>query len=178
MNWKELFRDLKRSEEVEPLRAEESARARELATKEKAWKTRERFAPCIRIVSEEFIKTFGWRFGGGYLGPLGIHPITFSLSDETTWVGPKGLDFCAKSITLALDADGSTLEMMGTCITGTRTKGNQKIKYTKVYSMPAERLNEEALAKIMVEIYKEIEAIRRMYFGEYADYKKRHNVRT
>jgi hypothetical protein len=178
MDWKELFRDLKRSEEVEPLRAEESARARELATKEKSWKTRERFAPCIRRVSEEFIKTFGWRFGGGYLGPLAIHPIAFSLSDETTWVGPKGLDYCAKSITLALDADGSTLEMMGTCITGTRAKDNQEIRCTRAYTVPAERLNEEELAKTMVEIYKEIEAIRRMYFAEYADYKKRHNVRT
>jgi len=44
--------------------------------------------------------------------------------------------------------------------------------------MPAERLNEEELAKTMVEIYKEIEAIRRMYFAEYADYKKRYNVQT
>jgi hypothetical protein len=178
VDWKKLFRELKRSEEVEPRRAEESARARELATKDMARKTSQRFAPCIERVSWEFIKTFGWRFGGGYLGPLRIHPITFSLSDETTWVGPKGLDYCAKSITLALDAKGSALEMMGTCITGTRTKGNQKIKYTKVYSMPAERLNEEELAKIMVEIYKEIEAIRRMYFGEYADYHKKHHVTT
>ena len=178
MNWKELFRDLKRSEEVEPLRVEESARARQLATKEKSWKTMERFAPCIRRVSEEFIKTFGWRFGGGYPGPLAIHTIAFSMSDETTWVGPKGLDYCAKSITSALDARGCTLEMMGTCITGTRTKNNQEIKYTKVYTMPAERLNEEQLAKIMVEIYKEIESIRRMCFGEYADYRKKHHVTT
>jgi hypothetical protein len=98
------------------------------------------------------------------------------LSGETTWVGPRGLDYCAKSITFALDAEGSTLETMGTCVTGTRTKDNQEIRYTKVYSMPAERLNEEELAKMMVEVYKEIEAIRRMYFAEYDDYKKRHNV--
>jgi len=178
MDWKKLFRDLKRSEGVEQLAAQESARARELATKEKAWKTRERFAPCIRIVSWEFIKTFGWRFGGGYLGPLAIHPITFSLSGETTWVGLKGLDYCVKSITFALDAEGTTLEMMGACITGTRTKDNQEIRYTKVYSMPAERLNEEELAKMMVEIYKEIGVIREMSFAEYADYKKRHYVQT
>ena len=178
MDWKKLFRDLKRSEEAETRRTKESARARELAKKDEARKTWVKFAPCIEIVSREFIKTLGWRFGGGHLGPLGIHPITFSLSDETTWVGPKGLDFCAKSITLALDVDGSTLEMMGTCMTGTRTKNNQEIKCTKVYIMPAERLNEEELAKTMVEIYKEIEAIRRMYFAEYADYKKRYNVQT
>ena len=178
MDWRKLFRDLKTSEEGEIRRAKESARARELAKKDEARKTWGKFAPCIERVSWEFIKTFGWRFGGGYLGPLGIHPITFSLSDETTWVGPKGLDYCEKSITLALDADGSTLEMMGTCMTGTRTKNNQEIKCTKVYTMPAERLNEEELAKTIVEIYKEIEAIRRMYFGEYADYKRTHNVRT
>jgi len=178
MNWKGLFRELKRSEEREPRRAEESARARELATKNKARKTWGKFAPCVERVSREFIKTLGWRFGGGYVGPLSIHPITFSLSDETTWVGPKGLDFCAKSITLALDADGSTLEMMGTCITGTRTKDNQETKCTKVYTMPADGLNEEELAKAMVEIYKEIEAIRRMYFAEYAEYRKKHHMTT
>jgi hypothetical protein len=44
--------------------------------------------------------------------------------------------------------------------------------------MPGEGLNEEEIAKTMVEIYKEIEAVRRMYFAEYAEYKKRHNVRT
>jgi len=178
VNWKELFRDLKRSEERETRGAKESPRARALAKKDIARKTWGEFAPCINRVSREFIKTFGWRFGGGYLGPFGSHTITFSLSDETTWVGPRGLDYCEKSMTLALDADGSTLEMMGTCITGTRAKDNREIRCTRAYTVPAERLNEEKLAKTMVEIYKEIEVIRRMYFGEYADYKKRHNVRT
>jgi len=178
MNWKKLFRDLKRLEERETRGTKESEGARELSKKDEARKTWGKFAPCINRVSWEFIKTLGWRFGGGYLGPLGIHPITFSLSDETTWVGPKGLDYCAKSITLALDADGSTLEMMGTCMTGTRTKNNQEIKCTKVYTMPAERLNEEELAKTIVEIYKEIEAIRRMYFAEYAEYRKKHHMTT
>lgn len=169
---------MKKSEEVALLGAQESAKAGELATKDEARKTRGRFAPCIERVSWEFIKTFGWRFGGGYLGPLGMHPITFSLSDETTWVGLKGLEYCEKSITFALDADGSTLKMIGACVTGTRTMDNQEIRCTKVYTMPGEGLNEEEIAKTMVEIYKEIEAVRRMYFAEYAEYKKRHNVRT
>lgn len=176
MDWKKLFRDLKRSEETETGRIQEGARAQELAKKDEAKKTWEKFAPCVERVSWEFIRTFAWRFGGGYPGPLGIHPITFSLSDETTWVGPKGLDFCRKSITLALDAKGTTLEMMGACVTGTRLRDNQEVKYTRVYSMPAERLNEEELAKIMVEVYKEIEAVRRMYFAEYDDYRKKHHA--
>jgi hypothetical protein len=176
MDWKKLFRDLRKSEEAETRRAKEKAGDREHAKKDIARVTRQRFAPCIEKVSWEFVKTFGWRFGGGYLGPLRNHHITFSLSDETTWVGQRGLDYCEKSITLALDADGSTLEMMGTCITGTRAKDNREVRCTGVYTLPAERLNEEELAKIMVEIYREIEAIRRMYFAEYTDYAKRHNV--
>lgn len=178
MNWKKQFRDLKRSEEKETLSAEEVGRVIKPRPGDIVRKTRQRFAPCIEKVSWEFIKTFAWRFGGGYLGPIASYPITFSLSDETTWVGPRGLDYCEKSIAFALDAEGTTLRMVGACVTGTRRKDNQEIKCTKVYTLPAERLNEEELAKTMVEIYKEIEAIRRMYFGEYADYKRRHNVST